>query len=392
MFPERFSTLPEYPFPRLRSLLADLEPGGPMVSMSIGEPKHAPPAWVSDVIAEAAEGFRRYPPNEGSQDLREAIAGWLKRRYDVALDPGSQILPLNGTREGLFNAGLALGVSGSTVLIPNPFYQAYAAAALAVDARPVYMPAPAETGFLPDFESVSEVDRAAASMIYFCTPSNPQGAVATLDDWARIFAFAEDCDAWLLVDECYSEIYRDTPPIGALEAAAKLGVDTDRILIFHSLSKRSNLPGLRSGFVAGPADAIARLKQVRAYGGAPLPLPLQAVAARAWADEEHVEASRARYQTKYELADQILGNIAGYRAPTAGFFLWVPVADDEAITRDLWTQDGIRVLPGRYLTREDGGSNRGQNYIRVALVADEDDISRGLEAIRAKLTTNGRGK
>ena len=389
MFPERFSTLPEYPFPRLRSLLAGLEPGGELVSMSIGEPKHDPPSWLAEVIAENAEGFRRYPPNEGSADLQGAIAGWIEHRYGAHLDPETEILPLNGTREGLFNAGLALGTSGSTVLIPNPFYQAYAAAALAIGARPVYMAATAETGFLPDFESVSDADRDAASMIYFCSPSNPQGAVAELDDWERLFAFAQACDAWLLVDECYSEIYRDAPPIGALEAAAKLGVSRDRILIFHSLSKRSNLPGLRSGFVAGPADAIERLKQVRAYGGAPLPLPLQAVATRAWADEEHVAASRARYQAKYAMADDALGTLPGYRAPTAGFFLWLPVEDDEAITRALWSEGGIRVLPGRYLAREEAGANPGAHYIRVALVPDEDDLSRGLEAIRAKLTTNG---
>lgn len=389
MFPERFSTLPEYPFPRLRSLLAGLEPGGELVSMSIGEPKHAPPPWVAEVIAATTADFQKYPPNEGSSALRSAIAAWVERRYGVALDPDTEILPLNGTREGLFNAGLALGTSGSTVLIPNPFYQAYAAAALGIGARPVYMPATAETSFLPDFERVAEVDRDAASMIYFCSPSNPQGAVATLDDWARLFAFAEASDAWLLVDECYSEIYRDTPPVGALEAAAKLGVSRDRILIFHSLSKRSNLPGLRSGFVAGPAAAIDRLKQVRAYGGAPLPLPLQAVAARAWSEEDHVTQSRARYVAKYEMADAILGDIPGYRAPQAGFFLWLPVQDDEAITRALWREDGIRVLPGRYLARDEAGTNPGANYIRVALVPDEDDLSRGLEAIRAILTTNG---
>ena len=385
MFPERFSTLPEYPFPRLRSLLAGLEPGGPLISMSIGDPRHDPPAWVADVIAENVADFRRYPPNEGTPELNEAISDWIERRYGANIDPETQIMPLNGTREGLFNAALALGTRGSTVLIPNPFYQAYAAAALAIGAEAVYLPATAESGFLPDLTDVPEDLATRASMIYYCSPSNPQGAVAGLQDWKTLFELSERADAWLLVDECYSEIYRDTPPVGALEAARELGADTSRLLVFHSLSKRSNLAGLRSGFVAGPAPAIARLRQLRAYGGAPLPLPLQAVATRAWRDETHVTASRSRYKAKYELADEILGGAPGYRPPEAGFFVWLPVENDEAITRVLWQTAGVRVLPGRYLARDVNGTNPGRGYIRIALVAEEKDRETGFEAIRSTI-------
>lgn len=391
MFPERFSTLPEYPFPRLRSLLAGHAPGGPLISMSLGDPRHDPPAWVGNVIAEHAAEFRSYPLNEGTPELREAIAGWLQRRYGAALDPETQIMPLNGTREGLFNAALALCESGKTVLVPNPFYQAYAAGALAVGAEPVYLPTTEATGYLPDFEAVPQDAKDRAAMIFFCSPSNPQGAVAGLEDWAKLFALAEETGAWVLVDECYSEIYRDTPPMGALEAAAKLGADTSRLLVFHSLSKRSNLAGLRSGFVAGPAEAITRIRQIRAYGGAPLPSPIQAVSARAWGDEAHVEVSRERYRAKYEMADEMLGDLPGYRPPQAGFFLWLPVEDDEAFTVDLWTTHGVRVLPGRYLARGEGAANPGANYIRAALVADEDELSGGFNAIRSTMKKHVRG-
>ncbi|MGR3570639.1 aminotransferase class I/II-fold pyridoxal phosphate-dependent enzyme [Brevirhabdus sp.] len=387
VFPERFSNLPAYAFPRLRSLLDAHAPGGSVVHMTIGEPRHAFPDWVGQVVADNAADFAKYPPNEGSDGLRAAMSGWVARRYGVTLDPDRQLVALNGTREGLFNACLALcpetvGGRKPVVLTPNPFYQVYAVAALASAAEPVFVPATAQTGFLPDYAALpAEVlDRTAVA--YICSPSNPQGAVASPGYWADLIALAEKHDFRIFADECYSEVYRDTPPMGALQAAAQAGADPERVVIFHSLSKRSNLPGLRSGFAAGGPRSIERIKQLRAYSGAPLPLPLQAVAERAWQDEAHVEQSRARYRAKYRIADEVLGGVAGYSAPQAGFFLWLPVRDGEEAALRLWRQTGVRVLPGAYLSRDVDGENPGAGYIRVAMVAEEQEMQRGLIAIR----------
>ncbi len=389
-FPERFSGLSEYAFPRLRRLLDAHPPGGAVVHMSIGEPRHEMPGFVADVIAESVADFGRYPPNDGTPELREAISHWLTRRYGVKTDPETQVMPLNGTREGLFNVAPALvpeQVRGQrpVVLIPNPFYQVYAVAAQAVGAEPVFVPAEAATGFLPDFGAVPKeiLNRTAAA--YLCSPSNPQGAVAGREDWARLIALAEKYDFRVFADECYAEIYRDTPPPGALEVAAEGGADPERVLVFHSLSKRSNLPGLRSGFVAGGPESLARLKQLRAYAGAPLPLPLQRVAERAWADEAHVAASRALYQDKYRIADEVFAGVDGYTGPQAGFFLWLPVADGEQAALKLWTDTGVRVLPGAYLARDAAGGNPGKGYIRVALVAPKDETHAALATIRRAL-------
>ncbi|MEL7100618.1 MAG: aminotransferase class I/II-fold pyridoxal phosphate-dependent enzyme [Pseudomonadota bacterium] len=382
-FPERFSNLPAYAFPRLRALLDHHEPGGDIVHMTIGEPKHAFPPWVTDVITEHAAGFNRYPPNEGAPELRAAIAEWLKRRYNVSYDPGTQILPLNGTREGLYNICMALVPEGrDVVLMPNPFYQVYMLSAMSVGAQPVFVPATAETGHLPDFAAVDEATLARCGGVYICSPANPQGAVASRDYWAKLFDLAERFDFRIFADECYSEIYRDTPPPGALQVAHEMGADPERVVAFHSLSKRSNLPGLRSGFIAGGPACIREALQLRTYAGAPLPLPLQMAAARVWSDETHVEENRALYRAKYELADRVLGNVPGYAAPEAGFFLWLPVPDGEAAALKLWQASGVRVLPGAYLAQGHGAENPGHDYIRVALVASYEETERGLKAIR----------
>ena len=389
-FPERFSGLPEYAFPRLRTLLDAHAPGGPVVHMSIGEPKHPMPDFVADVVAAHAVEFGRYPPNEGTPELRGAIAAWIERRYGVHTDPDTQIMALNGTREGLFNAGVALipeTVRGArpVVLIPNPFYQVYAIATQAMGAEPVFVPATAETGFLPDFSALPKEILSRTAAAYLCSPSNPQGAVASRDYWAGLIALGEKYDFRIFADECYSEVYRDAPPPGALEVASFGGADPERVVIFHSLSKRSNMPGLRSGFVAGGPESLARIKQLRAYAGAPLPLPLQRVAERAWADEAHVETSRALYREKYALADAIFDGVDGYMSPEAGFFLWLPVDDSEAAALRLWLETGVRVLPGAYLAREVDGVNPGQKYLRVALVAPKDETGAALTAIRRAL-------
>lgn len=387
MYTERFSNLPAHVWPRLRALLDGHEGGGTPIHMTIGEPKHAFPAWVTDEITKHAAGFNKYPPNDGSPELRAAIAAWIARRYGVEMDPDSEVMALNGTREGLYNAVIALcpptkNGEKSAILMPNPFYQVYMIGAISGEADPIMVPATAETGHLPDFASLPEEVLRRTTAAYLCSPANPQGVVASRDYWAELIALAEKYDFLIFADECYSEIYRDTPPTGALEVVKELGTDRNRVVIFHSLSKRSNLPGLRSGFAASGAETMRQIKQLRNYAGAPLPLPLQQAAAAVWADEAHVEENRALYQEKYAIADRIFGNVPGYVSPEAGFFLWLPVEDDEAAALKLWRETGVRVLPGSYLAQNVAGGNPGQNYIRVALVAPKDETTRGLEAIR----------
>lgn len=386
VFPERFSNLPAYAFPRLRALLDAYAPGGDVLHLTIGEPRHAFPDFVSEVIAANADGFGKYPPNEGTPELLDAISAWLGRRFGVAVGP-DRLMVLNGTREGLYNAAMALcperkNGAQPVVLMPNPFYQVYAIGALAVGAQPVYLPTTRETGFLPDFTAVPSdvLDRTA--IVYLCSPSNPQGAVASRDYWRHLLALAEKHDFRIFSDECYSEVWRDEPPVSALQIAEEIGADPERICAFHSLSKRSNLPGLRSGFVAAGPETMKHLRQLRNYSGAPLPLPLMRAAEKVWADEAHVEASRRRYVAKYDIADAVFDGIDGCGAPQAGFFLWLPVEDGEEAAIRLWRETGVRVLPGAYLSREVNGDNPGKGYIRVAMVAEEQEMQRGCEAIR----------
>ncbi|MDJ0638577.1 MAG: aminotransferase class I/II-fold pyridoxal phosphate-dependent enzyme [Paracoccaceae bacterium] len=386
VFPERFSNLPAYAWPRLRALLDPLEPGGEPVNLTIGEPRHAFPDFVADVIAANTTEFGKYPANDGRPELLEAIAAWLKRRFGVSVG-ADRLMALNGTREGLFNAAIALcperkNGAKPVVLTPNPFYQVYAIGALAAAAEPVYVSATEETGFLPDFAAVPAdiLDRTA--IVYTCSPSNPEGAVASRNYWKDLLALAETHDFRIFSDECYSEVWRYEPPVSALQVAEEMGADPERVCIFHSLSKRSNLPGLRSGFVASGPESMKHIRQLRAYAGAPLPMPLQLVAARAWEDEAHVEASRARYQAKYDIADEVFQGMNGCGAPEAGFFLWLPVDDGEAVTVKLWRETGVRVLPGEYLSRTVDGFNPGKGRIRVAMVAEEQELQRGLMALR----------
>lgn len=386
-FPERFSNLPEYAFPRLRKLLGAHEPGGPSIDMTIGEPKHPMPAFVGEVLAAHLEGFGKYPPNDGTPELLSAISRWIGRRYGVTVDGATQVMALNGTREGLFNALIATCPEAKhgqrpVVLVPNPFYQVYAVAALAIGAEPVFVPATAATGFLPDYESLPAeiLDRTAVA--YLCSPANPQGSVAGRSYWERLIALAEKHDFRIFADECYSEIWRIAPPPGALEVASAVKADPERVAIFHSLSKRSNLPGLRSGFVASGPQTIARIRLLRSYAGAPLPLPIQRVSERVWDDEAHVIGNRALYAEKYRIAEEVFGGMQGFKLPDGGFFLWLPVADGEAAAVKLWQETGVRVLPGAYLAREVDGFNPGKGYIRVALVAPRDETKQGLIRLR----------
>jgi aspartate/methionine/tyrosine aminotransferase len=352
------------------------------------------PDFVGPILAENLAGFSIYPPNDGTPELLAAIAGWVKRRYDVALNP-DQIMALNGTREGLFNAAVALcpetkASKRPVVLMPNPFYQVYAVAALAMGAEPVYVPATAATGFLPDYAGLPADILNRTAIAYLCSPANPQGAVASNDYWADLLTLAEKHDFRIFTDECYAEIYRDAPPPGILAVAQAIGADPERALTFHSLSKRSNLPGLRSGFVAGGVQSITRIRQLRAFAGAPLPLPVQKVSEAAWNDEAHVTASRALYVEKFAVADQVFEGMQGYQPPQAGFFLWLPVADGEEAALRLWQKTGVRVLPGAYLSRDVNGENPGNGYIRVALVAPKEETQRGLTQLRDCLYGQGQ--
>ncbi len=385
-FPERFSNLPDYAFPRLRKLLDAHAPGAAPIAMSIGEPRHTMPEFVGPILAANLGGFGVYPPNDGTPELLAAISAWIARRYAVAI-PEDCLMVLNGTREGLFNAAIALcpetkNGKRPVILMPNPFYQVYAVAALAVGAEPVYVPATAATGHLPDYGSLPQdiLDRVA--LAYICSPANPQGSVASKDYLADLLALAEKHDFKILADECYSEIWRTTPPPGLLQVAAGERADSERAVVFHSLSKRSNLPGLRSGFVAAGPESMLRLRQLRSFAGAPMPLPLQKVAEACWNDEAHVTASRALYQAKFGAADGLFSGLQGYRSPEGGFFLWLPVDDGEEATVKLWRDTGVRVLPGAYLSRDVGGQNPGKGYIRVALVAPMEETFRGLTQLR----------
>ena len=390
-YPERFSNLPAYAWPRLRALLDVHEPGGDAINMTIGEPCHPFPAFVSDVLAASVGEFAKYPTNEGAPELLAAICGWVTRRYAVDITP-DRVLVLNGTREGLYNAAMALcpetkNGEQPVVLLPNPFYQVYAIAALSVNAEPVMVPATAQTGHLPDYASVDPDILDRTTIAYICSPANPQGAVATREYWATLIGLAEKHDFKIFADECYSEIYRDTPPMGALEAAADTGCDPERIVAFHSLSKRSNLPGLRSGFVVSGPNNTREMRQLRAYAGAPLPLPIQRVSTRVWSDEDHVIANREMYQDKFNDADEIFKGINSYTSPEAGFFLWLPVEDGEQAALKLWQDTGVRVLPGAYLSRPDPSGDPGTGFIRVALVAPKTETQRGLTQIRDCLYT-----
>ncbi|HHY02423.1 MAG TPA: aminotransferase class I/II-fold pyridoxal phosphate-dependent enzyme [Paracoccus sp.] len=390
--PERFSNLPDYAFPRLRKLLSDLTPGPDPVVMTIGEPRHGVPSFVASIITETMGELGKYPPNEGTPQALAAISGWLERRHGLIAAP-EEITLLNGTREGLFNAALALcperkNGAAPRILVPNPFYQVYAVAAAAVGAEPVFVNATAATGHLPDFAGLPPETLDSAAICYLCSPANPQGAIAGQDYLEQLVLLAERHDFLIFADECYSEIWRDEPPPGALVVARAFGLG-HRVVMFNSLSKRSNLPGLRSGFAAGAPEHVARMRSLRSYAGAPVPLPHQRVTEAAWADEDHVSANRALYQEKYAVADRVLGNVPGYLPPQGGFFLWLPVADGETAARTLWSRAGVQVLPGAYLSRDTGTGNPGQGYVRVALVGPAAETEDALTRIRDTLYQEG---
>lgn len=392
---DRLDAVGDYSFDRLRALLGDLNPpdGITPIPLSLGEPQHAPPAFLANTVAAEQAGWSKYPPMRGTEAARAAIGGWLTRRYDLPdgmIEPDEMIVPVSGTREALFMIALAAvppekNGQKPVVLMPNPFYQVYLGAAVIAGAEPVLVPAGKEHGFLPDYTSVPEDILARTVLAYYCSPANPQGAIAPMETMTSLVELARAHDFLLVSDECYSELYYGAAPTGAAEACAALGGSLDHVCIMNSLSKRSSAPGLRAGFAAGDPDLMKRYARLRDYGGAPPPLPLLAAASALWGDEDHVVTNRALYAEKYVVAEEILSGRFGYYTPQGGFYLWLDVGDGEAAATRLWAEGGIRVIPGEYLARTVDGYNPGAGYIRLALVHDLETTREALSRIAAIL-------
>jgi N-succinyldiaminopimelate aminotransferase len=399
MYNARLELLNDYPFQRLADLLAGITPRAnlPPIAMHVGEPQHQPPAFVAEIIERGNATWNRYPPLQGTTEFKAACAAWLTRRYKLtpgSLNPETQIGPVAGTREGLFQAALLAitppaGGEKPIALMPNPFYQVYYGAAVMAGAECAFLPATKETGFLPDLDAIPAATLARTEIMYLCSPANPQGAVADLAYLQKAIRLAREHDFLLVSDECYGELYyTDVPPPGALEAAAKLGGGFENLIVFHTLSKRSSAPGLRSGFASGAPDTIGRFNRLRAFSCAATPLAILDAATALWNDEEHVVANRAVYKAKYDIAERLLGGRFGYYRPGGGFYLWLDVGDGEAATKRLWQEAGIKVLPGGYVTKPDAdGRNIGESYIRVALVHDLETTEAALTRMASVLET-----
>lgn len=378
------------PFARVRRLIDGIAPGLDPIDMTIGEPRHPMPPMLADALNEAFAGYAKYPPIQGTDELRGAIARWIGRRYpslDGVIDASVHILPLMGSREGLFSAifpALARrrDIAKPAVLMPNPFYQAYLAAAYAGGAEAVFLPSGSSTGFLPDLNAIPRDTLERTVAFYLASPSNPEGAVADTDYLRRAVAMARKHDFLLLLDECYSEVYTAAPPPGGLETALAAGSDFANVLVFNSLSKRSNVPGLRSGFIAGDARFLRTFSGFRNVAAPQMPLPVQHASAALWSDEAHVDASRALYRAKFDAAVEILRDVLPVEKPAGAFFLWLnmeQLGGGEAAVKTFWKECGVKVLPGAYLAQTDpSGSNPGTDYVRVALV---EDLARTREAL-----------
>lgn len=375
-------TLSDYPFAALRELLNPVMPriNDDPILMSVGEPQHQPPPLLTETLARHAHEWNKYPPMAGTPELRDAIAGWLTRRYRLsagAVDPERHVLSLGGTKEGLYLlSGLVVPRKKAgrrpVVLVPNPYYLVYNGAATMAGADAVFLDATRDNDFMPDLAAIPHETLERTALFYLCSPANPQGTVASLDYLKQAISLAREYDFVLAVDECYAEIWDKAPPPGALEACAALGDGFRQVVVFHSLSKRSSAAGLRSGFVAGDPALIAQYGHLRDYGGCQVPLPVQAAAAALWRDEAHVEENRARYRRKFDIAEAALGGRFGFYRPAGGFFLWLDVGDGEQATVRLWRDAAIRVLPGGYTARaSEGRANPGERYIRLAVVHDE---------------------
>jgi N-succinyldiaminopimelate aminotransferase len=378
------------PFARTAELLAPYKPGKALITLSLGEPQHPVPGFVGPVLAEHIAEFGRYPIAKGIEPFRKAVAAWLGTRFHLprVIDPETEVLVLNGSREGLFFAALtAVRLVGDrrgrpAILMPNPFYPAYGAGARASGCEQIYLPTMLENGFLPDLDALDEATLARTVAFYIASPANPQGSVASADYFRRLKQLADRFGFFILSDECYSEIYTREAPGSALEYA---GHDFTNVVAFQSLSKRSNLPGMRVGFAAGDKRFLAAFHELRNVAAPQVPVPLQQVAVAAYGDEAHVEENRRLYRIKFDLADQILANRYGYKRPAGGFCVWLDVSargGDEAATVKLYKEAGVRVIPGSYLARQQAdGFNPGAGFIRLALVSDSESTAEALHRL-----------
>jgi N-succinyldiaminopimelate aminotransferase len=384
----RLQQLQPYPFEKLRALLAGLTPAGRPIRLSIGEPQHRTPDLIGRALNEHLDGLSVYPATAGLEGLRECITGWFMRRYGLkSLDPRTQVLPVNGTREALFAFGQAVidpSRPQPAVVSPNPFYQIYEGAALLAGAEALFLNQTDANAFGLELDSLSDQQWARTQLLYVCSPANPSGCVLTLDDWRALFEHSDRYGFVIASDECYSEIYDDRPPLGALEAAVTLGRDTfPNLVVFNSLSKRSNAPGLRAGAVAGDARLLQQFLLYRTYHGCAMSLAVQHASMAAWNDEVHVADNRRQYRQKFDALVPMLQPVMHAPRPDAGFYLWarVPGGDDVAFARDLFSATHVTVLPGRYLARDAHGTNPGRGYVRLALVPELSDCIEAAQRI-----------
>lgn len=376
--------LQPYPFERLRKLFVGVAPPPdlPPINLSIGEPRHPTPPFIVEAYARALPGLAKYPLTAGVPELREAIAGWAKRRFHLtALDPATQVLPVSGSREALFSFAQAVvdRTRDALVVAPNPFYQIYEGAALLAGAQPAYLPTTAANGFRMEFDRLRPAQWSEVQLVYVCSPGNPTGRVMTLDEWAALFDLSDRHGFIIASDECYSEVYFDEaePPLGSLQAAAQLGRDGyPRLVMFSSLSKRSNVPGMRSGFVAGDAGVIAKFLLYRTYHGCAMGPPAQAASIAAWNEETHVVENRRLYAQKFAQATPVIAQKLECSKPDAAFYLWArtPI-DDAEYARRLYAERNVTVLPGSYLSRTVDGENPGTGHVRIALVASPTEVA-----------------
>ena len=380
-----------YPFEKLRELTRGLTPNPALrpISLGIGEPKHPAPALVEQAICNGLDGLSNYPPTLGEPALREAIAGWVQRRYDVALNPATEILPVLGSREALFSLAQVVldpAERDAVVVCPNPFYQIYEGAAILGGATPVFANSDPARNFACDWGQIDDATWARTRLVFACSPGNPTGAVMPLDEWKRLFELSDRHGFVIASDECYSEIYfRDEPPLGGLQAAKALGRDFRNLVMLSSLSKRSNVPGLRSGFVAGDAALMKQFLLYRTYHGSAMGKVMQSASIAAWNDEAHVVENRAQYRAKFERVTPLLAEVLDVRLPDAAFYLWagVPGGDDIRFAQELLAQYNVAVLPGSLLARDAHGLNPGTGRIRMALVAGVEECVEAAERIVA---------
>ena len=382
--------LQPYPFERLKQLFSTVTPSAkyPPISLGIGEPRHATPQLVLDALAASTEALSSYPATAGLPALRQSCANWVQRRYGLALNPDNQILPINGSREALFAFAQTVvdgSKTGATVVCPNPFYQIYEGAALLAGAQAFYAPSDPALNFNVDWGKVPDEVWKNTQLLFVCSPGNPTGSVMPLEDWKTLFELSDRYGFVIASDECYSEIYfREEPPLGGLEASYKLGrTDYKNLVAFTSLSKRSNVPGMRSGFVSGDANLLKQFLLYRTYHGSAMSGMVQAASIAAWNDEAHVVANRDMYRQKFAAVTPVLAKVLDVKLPDAGFYLWagVPGGDDQAFARDLLAQYNVTVLPGSFLARESQGFNPGAGRIRMALVAETQECMQAAQRI-----------